>query len=339
MLFFNFFAMVVWMADDLRTLVQETSLFSSCGEEELDEILQFCGRLNIRKGEPVFVTGQKAFCLYIVEKGEILIRRSNDEGQDVDIARLLPGDFFGELDMFTQEERNASAYAVADTFLIAFPGQGRDFYNMEGLSFRTRARLFLSFLVQVSARIRSTNALVKENSPVMQELKRQVYVDKLTGLFNKTCFEEELKTSLASCDTLGLLMYKPDNFKTINDSYGHEAGDLILRFIADKLKEWVPEQEQLFRYMGNENALILPNASREELAGMAEKMSAFLRNLNLSEVLGEDKMKLSVSFGLALYPVHGRDGESLVQEAHPLTLEGRRRGGNMILFPEDREAL
>ncbi len=273
------------MAEDYPKLLESSSLFSSCGKEDLDEILGFTDKVDVQEGSQIFAQGDKADCLYIVEKGEVLIRRSSDDGTSVDIARYLPGDFFGELDMFTQGVRNASAYGAAETALIVFPGKGQSFHGLTNLSYRARARLVQSFLVQVSARIRRTNILVKENSPVMQELKRQVYVDKLTGLFNKTCFDEELEKSLTSCDSLGLLMYKPDNFKTINDTYGHEAGDLILRFIADKLKEWLPDEKGLFRYMGNENALILPRASREELAETAGKMGDFLRNLDLAEIL------------------------------------------------------
>ncbi len=318
-----------------RQLLKASSLFSSCAAEDLDEILALSGLREVENGEPVFLEGDSSGCLYMVQNGEIVIRRGNDEGHEVDIARFLKGDFFGELDMFTGEDRNASAYAVRRASLLVFPREGLDFDTLTELSPRTRARLLHSFLVQISARIRNTNELVKENSPVMQELKKQVYVDKLTGLFNRTCFEEELEKIAASHQSVGLIMYKPDNFKTINDTCGHEAGDKVLRLVAARLAEWVPDRNLLFRYMGNENVLIVPNSDKNSLRKLAEDMGKFLRNLSLAQVLGKESLQLSVSFGLALSPLHASNAVRLPEIAHPLTLEGRRRGGNSLLFPED----
>ena len=188
--------------------------------------------------------------------------------------------------MFTGARRNASAVAVGDVSLLAFPGGDRDFRSLPELQPKTSARLTHSFLVQISARIRGVNRLVKENSPVVQDLKKQVYVDKLTGLNNRTCFEETLEKSIRSSDTLGLLFYKPDNFKLINDNHGHDAGDRVLRLIADRLRDFVPDRDMLFRYMGNENAVILPGGNRDNLLNLAVRMGDFLRALDLRPVLG-----------------------------------------------------
>ncbi len=316
-------------------LLKKSSLFSSCSAEDLDEILALSGRVEFRKDECIFSAGDASESLYVVEDGEVLIRRRDDEGRQVDIARFLPGDFFGELDMITGESRNASAYSAVDSTLLVFPGEGRTYDNLPQLPSLTRARLLHSFLVQISARIRSTNDLVKENSPVVQELKRQVYVDKLTGLSNRTCFDEQLAGQLASGTKTGLIMFKPDNFKTINDTFGHEAGDKVLRLTAERLSEWVPDRSMLFRYMGNENALIFSNSSREQLSDMSRQIGLFLLGMDLSSVTGNEQIRLSASFGMVLSPEHGSSAESLVEMAHSLTMEGRRRGGNKALFPED----
>ena len=326
------------MTSDPKRLLKSTVLFSSSSDEDLAVIDSHSGFLEFSDNELVFSPGDDSARLYIVEDGEVVIRKDDDEGQPVDIARFLSGDTFGELDMFTGELRNASAAVSGGGSLLVFPKGDNSFNDILKDHPQVSARLLHAFLVQVSARIRGVNSLVKENSPLVQELKRQVYVDKLTGLNNKTSFEETLARAFSSRDTgnsTGLLMYKPDNFKEINDNYGHEAGDKVLRFIADDLCELMGNRDMLFRYMGNENALILPGAGRVELLKQAEKIGNHLRSLNLREILGDDTFRLSVSFGLGMAPEHGSDAVSLIEAVHPLTLEGRRRGGNCCLFPED----
>jgi diguanylate cyclase (GGDEF)-like protein len=326
------------MVSETKRLLKTTALFSSCPDEDINEIAVLSGEMKMKDGEKVFDAGDPAERLYLVRSGEVVIRKDDGEGHDLDIARFLPGDYFGELDMFTGQIRNARATASGETSLFCFPGDGRRFSELSELTPAASARLFHSFLIQISARIRGINALVKENSPLVRELKRQVYVDKLTGLFNKTCFEETLARCLdGSHEHIGLLMYKPDNFKEINDTAGHEAGDKVLRFIGEALSDFVPDRDMLFRYMGNENALILPEADRTDLVRWAREIGGFLRGLDLSPILGNRDFALSVSFGLALSPDHGSDVAALVETAHPLTLEGRRKGGNCCLFPEDAE--
>ena len=325
------------MVSETKRLLKSTPLFPSCPDEDLNEIAALIGEITMKDGELVFDAGDAAERLYLVRSGEVVIRKDDGEGYGVDIARFLPGDYFGELDMFTGQIRNARATASGDTSLLCFPGDGRRFSELSELTPAASARLLHSFLIQISARIRGINALVKENSPLVRELKRQVYVDKLTGLYSKTCFEESLARCFdGSYDHIGLLMYKPDNFKEINDTAGHEAGDKVLRFIGDVLGDFV--SDRLFRYMGNENALILPGANRADLARRAKEIGDFLRGLDLSPIIGNRDFSLSVSFGLAFSPDHGSDAAALVDAAHPLTLEGRRRGGNCQLFPEDMEA-
>jgi len=318
-----------------KALLKSTALFSTCTDRDLSTIASYSRFVRIHDGDAVFNAGDSPDRLYVIDSGEIFIRRFDDGGNSSDIARFISGDCFGELDMFTGEKRNASAIAVGETSLLAFPGGDNKFKDILNLQPRVSARLLHAFLVQISAQIRAVNALVKDNSPLIQELKRQVYLDKLTGLNNKTCFEESLASLMGEKKRVGLLMFKPDNFKEINDKYGHEAGDKVLRRIGEELGKIVPKRELLFRYMGNENAVILPDADRSDLFELAKRIRDGLQSLNLNELLGDSLTPLTFSFGLGLNTVHGEDTVTLVEAIHPLSLEGRLRGGGAILFPED----
>jgi len=318
-----------------NALLKSTALFSTCTDEDLAIIASYSRFTRLRDGEVLFHANDSPERLYVIASGEIVIRRSDEEGSSSDIARFLSGDCFGELDMFTGEKRNASAVALGEVSLLAFPGGDDRFENILELQPRVSARLLHAFLVQISAKIREVNALVKDNSPLVQELRRQVYADKLTGLNNRICFEETLARLVGEGKRIGLLMYKPDNFKEINDTYGHEVGDKALRQIGEGLRDIVPNRDLLFRYAGNENAVILPNADRSALIKLAKRIRNALQNLDLSKLLDGNTVPLTFSFGLGLAPIHGNDAAALIEAIHPLPLEGRRRGGTAMLFPED----
>lgn len=322
------------MSPSPETIIASNSIFSSFSREDLKTIVSLSEIINLQDGQTVFERGNPSNSLYIVISGEVVIRISDGDRQ-TDIARYLEGNSFGELDLFTGEPRSADAFAQGSTILLEFPRNSESLFNLEQKWPKLSAQVFCAFLIHISARIRSANDLVKTNSPLVRKLKKPADIDKLTGLYNKLFFEEILENTMKNNDNTGLLMCKPDNFKAINDAYGHEAGDEVLKLIAKSLKESVSDSEMLFRYMGNENALILPKTTRDEMRNTAVIVGNLYRELDLSGILKGDNFTLSVSIGLSISPDHGSDPVSLIDAAHPLTLEGRQRGGNMILFPED----
>jgi diguanylate cyclase len=198
------------------------------------------------------------------------------------------------------------------------------------------ARLLHSFLRMIAGRIRSSNALLKENSPWVQELRRQVYGDKLTGLFNKTYLEEELPVLIKNRDIkVSLLLMKPDNFKYINDTFGHEAGDESLKIMAAALKREIGDSGTTLKYMGNELGVILPGKDRNDAHKISCKIRSVFNKLDIASVTKGTPVRITVSIGISVFPDHGIDAETIISKAHELPLVGRARGGNLILFPED----
>ena len=318
------------------SLIQSTELFSACNVDQIDIIAQHSSFRDYGDGELIFAEADQGDQLFIVASGEVSIKKHDDDARQLALARFLSGDIIGELDMFISGKRSADAFADGPCRLLVFPDGETGFREILVRYPAVSASLLNSFLIQISARIRGVNALVGENSPIVRELKRQVYVDKLTGLNNKTLFEETLEHILEKADgTTALLMFKPDNFKEINDSYGHDDGDAALQVIAASLSDFLDRRDMLFRYMGNENAIILNDSSRETALEEAERIADFLRNLSLRKVLGTDDFRLSVSIGIGVAPEHGVDASRLIETVHPLPLAARSLGGNRILFPED----
>lgn len=318
-------------------LLAGTQIFSPLDGKVLKEISAFSSSGRYKKGQLVFAQDSPGEALYIVREGEISITRKIPNEADQEIARFVRGDSFGEMDLMTRSPRNAEARATVDSILLRFPGTGRRFEDLLEAHPVSGARVLHSFLTVTAGRIRKANNILKENSPWIQELRKQVYGDKLTGLYNKTFLEEKLQDYLKDKTApLSLLMFKPDNFKQINDTHGHEAGDQTLILMAGLLRRILPEGALAVRYMGNELAAVLPNTGKDEALVLAKRIRDEMRNLDLRPITGGERFALTLSFGLALFPDHAKEAENLIALAHELPLLGRARGGNVILLPEDK---
>jgi len=318
--------------------LQKADIFSSYQNDELKIIAKYSEYCNYRKDEIIFKAGNPGDALHIVESGEVVINKKGHNGRDIDIARFLSGDCFGELDMLTGSSRNASARAEIETRLLMFPRKGICFKDILANHPAVSARILHKILVNIAGRIRKANSLIKENSPLIQELKKQVYSDKLTGLYNRTFLEEKLGEYLVNKKAhVSLLMVKPDNFKLINDTYGHEAGDQALRIMAIRLEKVISSQDVAIRFIGNELSVILPGTEREEAYNMAVKIRSSMNRLDLRQVTQGNSFILTVSIGISVFPEHSATTAELIEKAHELPLMGRARGGNKILFPEDKQ--
>jgi diguanylate cyclase len=319
-----------------RQWLQKAEVFAKLDDSELEVVASHSEIISLVSGSLLFNEKDPGDALFIVISGSINIIKQNDNAPPTVIAELIQGDAFGELEFLTASPRNASAVSDTDTRVVRFPSRGVSFDSLMESHPEVAARLLHAFLKMIAGRIRSSNALIKENSPWVQELRRQVYGDKLTGLYNKTYLEEELPVLIKNPDKkVSLLLMKPDNFKYINDTFGHEAGDESLKIMAAALKREIGETGFTLKYMGNELGVILPGKDKKEAFSISEKIRDLFNNLDVTAFTGGTPVQITVSIGITVYPDHGSNAETIISKAHELPLVGRARGGNLILFPED----
>ncbi|MDP3179322.1 MAG: cyclic nucleotide-binding domain-containing protein, partial [Spirochaetaceae bacterium] len=183
---------------DKRKLIAGAEIFTSLGEAEIDFIAANSVELELAEGVVVFDEGETGDSLYIVESGNVGIERSSGDGGSARIAELIAGDCFGELDLLTQAPRTGRARILSPSRLIRFPASGASLSSVMEARPQVSAKLLRSLLAAISGRIRKANAMLRENSPLVRELRRQVYGDKLSGLNNKTWLEENLSSLCAS---------------------------------------------------------------------------------------------------------------------------------------------
>jgi diguanylate cyclase (GGDEF)-like protein len=171
-----------------------------------------------------------------------------------------------------------------------------------------------------------------ENARLHRIVERQALVDALTGLANRRQAEEALASELARSERLGgsvsLILADLDDFKSINDRYGHPTGDLVLREFAEVLRETVREVDLAARWGGEEFAVILPGTDLEGAAQLAERLRLAIAGRRLVSLDGASVV-VSASFGAG----SSRGGvglRELVEVADGALYRAKRAGKNQV---------
>jgi len=154
--------------------------------------------------------------------------------------------------------------------------------------------------------------------------------DQLTALPNRELFHDRLRTALARArrdrTRLSVLYLDLDRFKLVNDSFGHDVGDLLLREVATRISHCLRESDTVGRIGGDEFVVLLNCISQPEHAtSVAEKIRFALEQ---PFELGGRCLHISSSIGIAVYPEHGEEDRQLMRYADDAMYSAKRKGGN-----------
>lgn len=177
------------------------------------------------------------------------------------------------------------------------------------------------------AQFASHAALGLRSAWLMERISTMAKTDPLTGIFNRGVFEETLKKELARAARDGtqvtLVMIDIDHFKQLNDTYGHHAGDGVLKRVAASLEASTRPFDTAARYGGEEFAMILPTCTANESLPLADRLRQTVAGL------GTDPL-VTASLGVATYPVHAEHPEDLIKAADEALYESKRMGRNRV---------
>jgi len=167
-----------------------------------------------------------------------------------------------------------------------------------------------------------------------EEIRQLAYYDALTRLPNRAFFLEQLQRALGSARRTGarvaLLFCDLDNFKDVNDTLGHDTGDLLLKGIAERLSSCIRKGDTLSRLGGDEFVLLLPAvAGDREAASVARKIK---RTMARPFDLDGNEVFTATSIGIALFPDDGRDTQTLMKHADMAMYAAKSRGRNRYQF-------
>ena len=168
-----------------------------------------------------------------------------------------------------------------------------------------------------------------------EKLLFQAIRDPLTGLFNRRYLEESLEREIAKSKRhktpLGLIMLDADHFKVFNDSYGHLAGDVVLRNLSEVLVSYSRKEDIACRYGGEEFILVLPGTSVEVTQHRAEELRYIVESRKTVEYEQKVMPNVTISLGVAVLPEHGTSRERLLAAADEALYSAKKTGRNKVV--------
>jgi diguanylate cyclase (GGDEF)-like protein len=174
-------------------------------------------------------------------------------------------------------------------------------------------------------------AIALDNANLLTEVEKMAMTDSLTSLPNRRAFDTNLEKEISRTkrydNQLSLLMIDIDDFKVLNDTKGHQAGDEHLQLMSKLISDCLRESDTVYRYGGEEYTVILPQTDLQGGIKLAERIRAYVEQFSPNE---GSKPGFTVSIGVAVMPGNAVDSVSLIKAADDAMFAAKRRGKNLV---------
>ncbi len=265
----------------------------------------------------------------IVSSGVEAVDKAGDLLPDVILMDIM---LKGEMDGIQAAQRIREQYNIPVIFVTAYSDQKT----------LTRAKITEPFgylLKPFEERsLHTTIEIALYKHKAEQKINTLAYYDTLTGLPNRTSFFEDLEkhTKEATKDGLksAVLFIDMDRFKNVNDSLGHNIGDMLLKEVGKRLKEIVNDNISVYRLGGDEFTVIVHEIeTRSDAAAVAKDL---LERLSRTYYINDYVLDITPSIGIAVYPTHSDSPDFLITFADAAMYRAKKKGGNTYKFYTSR---
>jgi diguanylate cyclase (GGDEF)-like protein len=270
--------------------------------------------------------------LELSERRAFVIRQEN-------VAELLANLDQRRDQQMPVEQHRPTVVSVDGVHALAGPlrarsGAGSDVNYVCVISIVRRGQPFSHSEQDLFAYLTAQAAVSIENANLHETAQRLAVTDELTGLFNVRHFQEALENEVERSrrfnSPVGLAMLDIDNFKRVNDTYGHQQGDVVLVEVARALRSLSRDIDVPARYGGEELAVILPQTDLGGAELLAERMRAAIADLSVKRLDGQGVLQITASFGVASFPESAGDRESLIAAADAALYRSKHGGKNQV---------
>jgi diguanylate cyclase (GGDEF)-like protein len=284
-----------------------TPLFQGVARNLLERFAMVSDELDVDAGKVLCQEGRSAREFFIIVEGEAEVTKAGEH------VRLLgPGDFFGGVELIEHTPRATTVRALTPLRLLVFSSRGFWSFMRDNPELECKV-LHTLVLENVAVRKIAESALRRQ-----AELNEyQALHDPLTGLPNRVLFRDRVAQALLACERTGgrvaVLVMDLDRFKEVNDTLGHHSGDALLRELGMRLRGALRESDTIARLGGDEFAVLLPGEA--DPLGVPHVMERIRQAVEAPILVQDLPLGIEASVGVAFYPDHGADVDTLLQYA------------------------
>lgn len=301
----------------LETVAELIIGFGSHAQQEKLDLERFLGELSTRlEGIDQFLLGMKQHS-----------QQANDNGNQLSDA--MQADLKGLRESVEQASELEHLKSQVQQRLEAIDGHLNEFFRKE----EEREKAAHQQIDDMSKKLQGLEVQTQELQTRISQERELAMMDSLTGIPNRLAYDDRIQQEYARwkrfSEPLSVVVIDIDRFKKINDSYGHQAGDRVLKTIAQRLNSLIRETDFLARYGGEEFVLLMPGADGTAAHGVAEKLRSEVQRAGF-HYRGE-QVAVTISAGVAEFQQSDRQ-EDVFERADKALYQAKRTGRNQCIF-------
>ncbi|EDP73672.1 EAL domain-containing protein, partial [Hydrogenivirga sp. 128-5-R1-1] len=178
--------------------------------------------------------------------------------------------------------------------------------------------------------------LISEHiNQMIKKLRNYIYYDYLTGVYNRYFFEKKVKAEISNKNKFALVIFDTDNFKEINDLFGHIIGDKLLQNYAHRLKNFIGEKGFVGRFGGDEFLIYIDGKYFESDSQLIKLVNQIIEYLDKPFFIEDYKLDITSTAGISKYPEHGKTYEDLLKIADISLFHGKKIGKNLAILADN----
>jgi len=323
-------------SNPVQTL-QQIDILKELSDEDLTALFNKMNIGHYQANKVLFHEGDKGDSMFVILSGSVSISVETATGENLELAVIPHGSFFGEMSIFDQFPRSATCTTIEETSVLNLKGE--DFYQYIKEYPAAGMAVMHRMLNTVTERLQNTGAFLSEIVTWGEKARTRAVTDDFTGLYNRRfldqALEERVDEALEKNLPLSLLMIDLDHFGFINKECGEKAADQLILLAVSIFKNIFRDKDILARYGGDEFTFILPDTSGEEALSLSNRMVESFREIEPVSTKDGSTLNVTISAGIAVCPLHAQGVKELKEKADRALYKTKEKGRDGVTLWSD----